>query len=77
MLWRHVSRDPLDLGQPIERLATALGKPVTDDMHLDYGHALDSIVKRHPLVDRLGSMVTYIFLALLFFLIAWYMTKLM
>lgn len=64
ILYRHISQDPMDLGQPIEETAKVLKKPVTKDMHLDYHGATAKIANRYPV----AKMINNLFPVLLFLL---------
>ncbi len=50
VLYRHLHAHPMDIGQPVEATAKALGVPVTPAMRLHYGVALDKVARRHPAV---------------------------
>ena len=60
VLYRHRHRHPMDLGQPIEETARALGYAVTPAMHLDFAGALDRVTSRHPLVHAANRLFPWL-----------------
>jgi hypothetical protein len=56
VIYRRAHADPMDLGQPLEEAARALGLPVTPELHLDFGDSVARLgTQQYPLLWRLSQ----------------------
>ncbi len=62
VLMARAHKDPMDLGQPIEDAARALGRPVTPSMHLDYHGATASLKRHFPIAHTVSLWLPLFFL---------------
>lgn len=76
LLWRHVSRHPMDLGQPLLRHSAALRLSSSSALRLDYPAALDRVSRHHPFVWALQRALPWILLAVALLLIALLLARL-
>lgn len=61
-------KNPMDFGQPIEEVAKALGKEVTEDMHLDYNQSIKELTSNYPVVFWVNKTAPFLLLVFMFFI---------
>lgn len=72
ILLARAHRDPMDLSQPIEEAARALGRAVTPAMHLDYHGAIATVADHYPLSRMVSRWLLPVVLVVVIVALRWW-----